>query len=68
VQGDDCETEYKTNAQACVRISGGDLDCNKSFMGNYYRDCDVTLSYDVETDYAGDSYLDVEVECTVEIE
>ena len=68
VSGDDCETEYKTNAEVCVEITGGDLDCNESYSDNYYRDCDVALSYDVETDYPGGSYLDVEVECTVEIE
>ena len=68
VKGDDCQTEYKTNAEVCVRVTGGNLDCNKSFYGNYYRDCDATISYDVETNYSGGSYLDVEVECTVEIE
>ena len=68
VSGDDCETEYKTNAEVCVEITGGDIDCNESYSGNYYRDCDVTLSYDVHTDYSGGAYLDVEVECSVEIE
>ena len=68
VSGDDCETEYKTNAEVCVKITGGDLDCNESYSGNYYRDCDVTLSYDIQTDYQGGAYLDVEVECRVEIE
>jgi hypothetical protein len=52
----------------CVKITNVDLHCNKSFMGNYYGDCDATLSYNVETDYSGGSYLDVEVECTIEIE
>lgn len=68
VSGDDCETEYKTNAEVCVQITGRDLDCSKSYSGDYYRDCDAVLSYDVETDYSGGSYLDVEVKCTVEIE
>ena len=68
VSGDDCETEYKTNAEVCVRITGVDLDCEESFSGNYYSDCDVNLAYEVETDYRGGSYLDVDVECTVEIE
>jgi hypothetical protein len=68
VSGDDCKTEYKTNAEVCVRITGANLDCSKSYSGNYYNGCDVTLSYDVETDYRGRSYLHVEVECTVEIE
>jgi hypothetical protein len=68
VSGDDCETEYKTNAEVCVEITGGDIDCNESYSGNYYNDCDVSLSYDVNTDYSGGAYLEVEVECTVEIE
>jgi hypothetical protein len=68
VSGDDCKTEYKTNAEVCIRIRGVHLDCNKSYSGNYYTDCDATLNYDVETDYRGGSYLDVEVECRVEIE
>lgn len=68
VTGDDCETEYKTNAEVCVEITGVDIDCNEGFAGKYYNDCDVTVSYDIETDYRGGSYLDVEVECRVEIE
>jgi len=68
VSGDDCETEFKTNAEVCVEVEAGDIDCNKSFSGNYYRDCDVSISYNVETNYQGGSYLDVEVECKVEIE
>jgi hypothetical protein len=68
VSGDDCETEYKTNAEVCVEITGGDLDCNESYGGDYYRDCDATLSYEVSTDYSGGAYLDVNVECTIEIE
>ncbi|WP_417438865.1 hypothetical protein [Idiomarina sp.] len=68
VSGDDCDTEYKTNAEVCVEITGGDIDCNESYSGNYYNDCDVSLNYEVNTDYSGGAYLDVEVECTVEIE
>ena len=68
VSGDDCEMEYKTNAEVCVEITGGDLDCSESYGGGFYRDCDATLSYEVETNYSGSAYLDVEVECTLEIE
>jgi len=67
-KGGDCETEYKTNAEVCVRISNLDFDCSKSYTGDYYRSCDVNLSYDLETNYSGGSYLDVDVECEVEIE
>ena len=68
VSGDDCESEYKTNAEVCVEITGSDIDCSEDYSDNYYRDCDVSLSYEVETDYSGGAYLDVEIECTVEIE
>ena len=68
VSGDDCETEYKTNAEVCVEITSVNLDCNESFAGHYYSDCDATIYYEVETDYQGGSYLDVEIECRVEIE
>ena len=68
VSGDDCETEYKTNAEVCVEITSVDLDCNESYAGNYYRDCDARLSYEVSTDYSGGAYLDVDVECSIEIE
>ena len=67
-RGGDCETEYKTNAEVCVEITKVDLDCNRSIVGNYYSDCDVLLSYEVNTNYAGRSYLDVEIECRVEID
>jgi len=44
------------------------LNCNESYAGSYYRDCDATINYEVTTDYSGDSCLDVEVECSMEIE
>jgi hypothetical protein len=68
VSGDDCENEYKTNAEVCVEIMSSSIDCNESYSGNYYDDCDISLSYEVNTDYSGGAYLDVEVECNVEIE
>ena len=68
VSGDDCDIEYKTNTKVCVEITGGNLDCNKSYSGNYYRNCDLSLNYDVQTNYQGKEYLDVKIECSVEIE
>ena len=68
VSGDDCETEYKTGAEVCVEITGVDIDCNESYTGDYYQDCDLSLNYEVQTDYKGGSYIEVEVEGTVEIE
>lgn len=66
--GDACETEFRTNAEVCVKVTRRNLDCTKSYSGGYYTDCDVTLGYDVETNYSGGSYLDVEVKCRVGIE
>lgn len=68
VSGDNCDSEYKTNANVCVEITGGNIDCNESYGNNYYRDCDVTLAYEIRTDYSGGAYLDADVECRVEIE
>jgi hypothetical protein len=68
VSGDDCDNEYKTNAEVCVNIENLNIDCQKDWEGKYYRSCDVSLDYEVETDYEGGAYLDVDVECTVEIE
>lgn len=65
--GDDCETEYKSGAEVCVSVTDADLDCSKDFSGVYYRSCEVTVEYDVRTNYGGGSYLDVVVECEVEI-
>ena len=68
VSGDDCETEYKTNAEVCVKITGGDIECHESYDGNYYNDCDVTIRYEVETNYKGGTYINTEVECKVDIQ
>lgn len=68
VSGDDCETEYKTNAEVCVEITSVNLDCSESFLGNYYSDCVATIYYDVKTDYRGSSFIDLEIEGRVEIE
>ena len=68
VSGDHCETEYRTNAEVCVKVMDASLDCNKSMLGEYYNDCDVSLDYIIETDYRGGSYLDVNVSCNVDIE
>ena len=65
--GDDCETEYKTNAEVCVEVSDARLDCRKDYSGEYYRSCEVTVEYEVTTDYSGGSYLDADIECQVDI-
>ena len=65
--GDDCKTEYKTNAEVCVEVSDTSLDCRKDYSGEYYRSCEVTVEYDVTTDYSGGSYLDADIECQADI-
>lgn len=65
--GGDCETEYKSGAEVCVSVTDTNLDCSKDFGGEYYRGCEVTIEYEVRTNYGGGSYLDVDVECEVEI-
>jgi hypothetical protein len=65
--GDDCETEYKTGAEVCVTLTDAELHCQKDYSGEHYRDCEVTVKYELKTNYSGGAYLDVEVECKVEI-
>jgi len=65
--GDDYETEHKTNAEVCVRVSDVSLDCRKNYSDEYYRSCEVTVEYEVTTDYSGGSYLDADIECQIEI-
>ncbi len=64
----DCKSEYKTNAQVCISVSNKSLDCNPNFDGDGYRSCEVTVDYDVSTDYTGGSYLDADIECEANIE
>ena len=66
--GDDCETEYKTNAAVCVSVIGANLDCDEDYSGDYYDDCSVSLDYRVETDYAGGASLSAYVDCSAGIE
>ena len=68
VSGDDCEREYKTNAEVCVKITRSGLDCNEGYGDDYYEDCDVMVGYRLQTDYQGGTYIGAEVECEVEIE
>ena len=65
--GEDCETEYKTDAEVCVEVSNTSLDCSKDHSREYFRGCEVQLEYEISTDYSGGAYLDVDIECTVDI-
>jgi len=61
------ETEYKTNAKVCVTITNVDLNCSKNYVDETYRSCDVPISYEIITDYAGGSSLEVKIKCEAEI-
>jgi hypothetical protein len=65
--GDSCETEDSTGANVCVTVTNTTLDCHKSFDGTQYRDCDVNVSYTLQTDYRGNASLNAEVDCSVEL-
>lgn len=67
ITGDHCDSEYKTGSEVCVSVSDTSVDCSESYDGSQYDSCEVTLDYDVTTDYAGHAYLDVDVSCEVEI-
>jgi hypothetical protein len=67
VSGDSCETEDSTGANVCVTVTNATLDCHKSFDETQYRDCDVNVFYSLQTDYIGNSSLDAEVDCSVEL-
>ncbi|MDA8694097.1 hypothetical protein N9L91_02710, partial [Pseudomonadales bacterium] len=62
VSGDDCQMEYDSGANVCVEVEDISLNCRKNYDG-FFRNCDVEISYEVRTDYKGNKYLDVDVEC-----
>ena len=62
-----CETEYKTGAEVCVTVTDTELHCQKDYIGEYYRGCEVKVEYELRNNYSGGAYLDVAVECKVEI-
>lgn len=61
--GSTCETEHRSGAEVCVEVTDTDLDCEESYSGDYYSDCEVQVEYDVTTDYQGQTGISVEVEC-----
>ena len=40
---ENCETEIKTNAEVCVKVTRSDLECKKDIAEKYYSDCDLDL-------------------------
>jgi hypothetical protein len=39
----------------------------KSFAGEYYGSCSMSVECEIETDYDDDGYIEAEVSCEVEI-
>lgn len=64
----DCETESQSGAEVCLTITNSYFDCDKSFEGTSYRGCSLSISYEVSTDYRGQSSIDVDVECEASID
>lgn len=64
----DCETESQSGAEVCLSITNTYFDCDKSFEGTSYSSCSLSISYQVSTDYKGQSSLDVDVECKASID
>lgn len=65
--GDDCETDYDTNAEVCVTVDDASLDFYTGYNG-FYSSCEVEIEYTLETDLdQDDKYISVEIECEAEI-
>jgi hypothetical protein len=64
----DCETESQSGAEVCLSIINRYFDCDKSFEGTSYTGCSLSISYEVSTDYRGQSSIDVDVECEAAID
>ena len=67
-RGGSCTREYRSNAQVCVTPARSDFDCTKSYSGESYSGCDLTIRYDIQTDYAGQSSISADVQCQADIE
>ncbi|MGI0135130.1 MAG: hypothetical protein ACREBW_09265 [Candidatus Micrarchaeaceae archaeon] len=67
VSGDDCEREDETGSKVCVEVTDRNIDCDEDYAARHYDDCSVNIDYDVKTDYRGDSELETDVECDVDI-
>lgn len=67
VSGDDCEREYDIDARVCVSVENASLDCDESYLDNFFNGCEVSVSYTLETDYEGDETIHLEVECEASI-
>jgi hypothetical protein len=64
----DCETESQSGAEVCVSVESVNLDCDESFEGRSYSSCALLISYEVSSDYRGQSSIDVDVECEASID
>lgn len=62
-----CESEYQSGAEVCIEVTDADIDCDENYSDNYYNGCEVEIDYGLETDYRGQSSLNVDIECEAEI-
>lgn len=65
--GSECESEDRSGAEVCLNVSDASLDCDESYLGDYYDSCDVAISYRLETNHRGQSDIEVDVSCNAEI-
>lgn len=64
---DQCESEYKTGAEVCIKVSNATLDCSESLFDDYYDNCAVDVTYILDTDYKGGVSISTDVTCEAEI-
>lgn len=62
-----CQDEYRSGAEVCLQVTSTDLNCDESYTGDYYDSCEVNINYNLDTDYEGQSSIEAEVGCDVEI-
>lgn len=65
--GSECDSEYRSGAEVCLNVSDVSVDCDESYSGDYYRDCEVEIDYRLSTDYRGQSQIEVEVDCEARV-
>ena len=68
ISGDDCGYDYDSDSKACVTVGYTDFSCSESMFEPKYESCTLELSYDVESNYAGDDYINVDISCNAEFE
>lgn len=65
--GQHCDTEYRSGAEVCLSITNREFDCQKAIFGDYYQSCEVQISYQLQTNYRGNSSVEAYFECSADI-